>query len=661
MKPINYIKPPNCTKLFEKLDKFQFTVSQNYNPVYERFFTLSPQNCNKIHLNHKYHIADITKVETSTNKHYIFDSTLQDCALSNAPASAETNANKNNKNNNNNKNKNKNNNNNNKDKKPYSFKQNIFVKVAPLLDPCHYLMGKYANTDMNALTSCLPVAKCITADNNANADATNTVVDRKTVVAKEAEKVFDVNNASYVDGFFSFLSNQLVESHTFLNGIRYYGSFLSVKKDFMFNIADDLEYLVESKFFVAHQNTLFKVEDYSHLIEPEPVKPRLNFDNLEQLNHAELLSMSEAELDCEELDGTELKAEANVDVKEKEETPIEQIYAQTSSHSRSRSRSNSSDSTYSETGSSISSRSSQSDNDANGKDNSGNESGNESGHESGYESGSGSGSSYESEDDEDEELYATIPQFPVQLICLEECVETLGDYLDSKKIDDKEWFAILMQVIMTLLVYQRAFRFTHNDLHTNNIMYVRTKQKFIYYRFANQVYRVPSYGKIYKIIDFGRAIFDFKGNRFCSDSFKKHGDAASQYNTEPYYDASKARIDPNYSFDLCRLACTIFDDLLEFDDECSVNELISKTTNPVAKLIAEWCTSDDGKNILYKNNGDERYPDFKLYKMIARRVNKHTPEAQLQRPEFKAFACGKNHTVPKDARCVNIDNIECYV
>ena len=605
MKPINYIKPPNCTKLFEKLDKFQFTASQNYNPLYELFFTLSPQNCNSIHLNHKYHITDILKAEASTNQHYVFHSTLQDCCNNlNAP----------------------NNNNKNNNKKPYSFKQNIFVKVAPLLDPCHYIMGKYAAAT-KTLTTCLPKAKCVFSD----------------AVSQEEEKIFDVNNASYVDGFFSFLSNQLVESHSFLNGIRYYGSFLSVKKDFMFDIADDLDYLVDSKFFMTHQKTLFQVEDYSHLIEADPVKPRLNFDNLERLNHAELLSVDVLE-ECEDV--TKNKKEGE---NEKEGATVEQIYTQTKRRS---------DSTYSgSSGSSISSRSSQSDNEKAGDSGSGSDSDDES-------DDGASKSSYDgSEDSEDEQIYATIPQFPVQLICLEECVETLGDYLDSKKIDDKEWFAILMQVIMTLLVYQKAFHFTHNDLHTNNIMYVKTKQKFIYYRFLNQLYRVPTFGKIYKIIDFGRAIFDFKGHRFCSDSFKKRGDAHSQYNTEPYYDANKRRIDPNYSFDLCRLACTIFDDLLDvdFSGECSVSELVTKTTNPVAKLIAEWCTSDDGKNILYKDNGDERYPDFKLYKMIARRVNRHTPEAQLERPEFKAFVCGKNHSLPKDARCVHVDNIETYV
>ena len=466
------------------------------------------------------------------------------------------------------------------------------------------------------------------------------------------QKIHDINNASYVDGFFSFLSNQLVEGFNFLNGVRYYGSFLSIKKDFMFNIADDLDYLVDSKFFNSHQNTLFQVQDYTHIIEAPLQKPRLNFDNLQQLDENVLLD-DVIELDQEiivQADICESKQEETNAIEEEILSPIENTYSDIKSKSSSSSKSSSTKSF-----STISSRSSQSSKSIH-KSSSGSES------ESGSESGSDSGSEYGSEEEE-EQIYATLSQFPVQLICLEKCVDTLGYYLDSKKIDNNEWFAILMQIIMTLIVYQKSFHFTHNDLHTNNIMYVFTKQKFIYYRHAKQLYKVPTYGKIYKIIDFGRAIFNYRGHRFCSDSFKKHGDAHSQYNTEPYYEPTKSRIDPNYSFDLCRLACTLFDDLLnsEFEGECTTNELISKTTNPVAKLIAEWCTSDDGKNILYKDNGDERYPDFKLYKMIARRVHKHIPTSQLLRPEFKKFMCPKNHVISKDSLSINIDAIECYV
>ena len=64
-----------------------------------------------------------------------------------------------------------------------------------------------------------------------------------------------------------------------------------------------------------------------------------------------------------------------------------------------------------------------------------------------------------------------------------------------------------------------------------------------------------------------------------------------------------------------------------------------------------------GTNILYKTNGSERYPDFKLYKMIARCVHKHTPQAQLDRPEFKAFSNFKGE-VPNDF--IDIDKIPVY-
>jgi hypothetical protein len=93
-------------------------------------------------------------------------------------------------------------------------------------------------------------------------------------------------------------------------------------------------------------------------------------------------------------------------------------------------------------------------------------------------------------------------------------------------------------------------------------------------------------------------------------------------------------LEPNFSFDLCRLACSIFDYLIDDLDE--IKDL-HKCENPVIKIIVEWCLDDKGINLLYKNNGSERYPDFKLYKMIARHVHNHNPQAQLERVEFKNY------------------------
>jgi len=168
-------------------------------------------------------------------------------------------------------------------------------------------------------------------------------------------------------------------------------------------------------------------------------------------------------------------------------------------------------------------------------------------------------------------------------------------------------------------------------------MYNHTNQKFIWYRYKKIIYKVPTFGRIFKIIDFGRSIYKCNDLLFCSDSFQTGEDAATQYNTEPFFNEKKPRLDPNFSFDLCRLACSIFDYVIDDLDEVAD---IQKC-DPIKRLITEWCLDDKGINLLYKQNGDDRYPDFKLYKMIARHAHKHTPQAQLERPEFKSFAIFK--------------------
>mgnify|MGYP003352496533 CR=1 FL=1 len=94
-----------------------------------------------------------------------------------------------------------------------------------------------------------------------------------------------------------------------------------------------------------------------------------------------------------------------------------------------------------------------------------------------------------------------------------------------------------------------------------------------------------------------------------------------------------------------------------FIDDISNVAAICKE-NPVAKLIVEWVTDDQNRNILYKANGEERYPDFKLYKMIARNVHNHTPHAQLSKPIFADYEFPKKK-VKTTHRIINIDKIAC--
>ena len=262
----------------------------------------------------------------------------------------------------------------------------------------------------------------------------------------------------------------------------------------------------------------------------------------------------------------------------------------------------------------------------------------------------------ESENDSESEdnMYSYMDNFPIQMICLEKCDGTIDQLFEEGELSKKEGAAAMMQIVMTLIAYQRAFSFTHNDLHTNNIMYVNTDIEFLYYKHNKKTYKVPTYGRIFKIIDFGRSIYRFCGKTFCSDSFAPGGDAATQYNFEPYMNEDKPRLDPNPSFDLCRLGCSIYDFLIEDESEDDMDTF--------QKTIYRWCCDDNGKNILYKRDGEERYPNFKLYKMIARTVHNHYPQAQLDYLFFSQFALSPKDVkkMGKNAVVMDIDGIPSY-
>jgi hypothetical protein len=256
--------------------------------------------------------------------------------------------------------------------------------------------------------------------------------------------------------------------------------------------------------------------------------------------------------------------------------------------------------------------------------------------------------------DSETEAYAYIENFPANLIFLEKCDGTLDRLFMNQEINEDTGAAYLMQIIMTLVVFQKAFHFTHNDLHTNNIMYVNTDVEFLYYKYENRFYRVPTYGKIFKIIDFGRAIYRFKDQIFCSDSFAPKGDAHSQYNTEPYFNDKRPRIEPNLSFDLCRLGTSIYDFIIQDEDE---------PRDEFQETIYRWCMDDNGKNIMYRRDVEERYPGFKLYKMIARNVHGHLPQEQLKNAIFSQFLMAPLDALKLDeaeirANGLNLDLVE---
>ena len=631
---VNYQKRKNIN-LFNKFQtnkRINLSNVQNYIPIYDRFFALNNTNCNAINLNHLWSVSDV-KDKDNEKSDNIFT-----CKLKNIS-----------------------------DIEDFTMTQKVFFKMAPLLDPFKYIVGKYNYNDQTLFN--LP-----SFDKSINTHP----------------KLEDTNNSSYIDGFFCYLTSQLLNSHEFIHGVDYYGSFLAIKNNYKVNIIDDLDYLIKSEFFVKKQNILFNVEDYNHLITNDDddvkiLKP-LNISNGSQKSLLSAKSIDETIFENIFIQesfnkDTDIKNHVAIDgnhitLADVKNMNVELVDIMNSNQF------NIIEQKKSETlksGSTCSSRTSHTNendiiddcdecdkvaiNSGSGSDNECNNEivdlyadANDTNDTNEIDINNNSDNSSDYSDIEEETLFLTFPKFPVQVICMENCENTFDDLIMNNDLSHDEWFSALMQIIMILITYQKTFSFTHNDLHTNNIMYVSTNKKYINYCYKKKYYKVPTFGKIFKIIDFGRAIYKLGGKTFCSDSFQLGGDAATQYNTEPYLNEKKPRLEPNFSFDLCRLACSIFDYIVDdVDDIKNLSEC-----EPIVKLIVEWCIDDNGINVLYKNNGLERYPDFKLYKMISRCVHNHTPAAQLERAEFSKFVCQKN-SLAKNEQIINIDDLPSYI
>jgi len=491
-----------------------------------------------------------------------------------------------------------------------------FFKFSPLLDPVKFMVGKYENITEEMRTSLPKLNENISP-----------------------KKVLDVNNSAYVDSFFSYLSSTTYHHNKFPNGLDFYGSFLGIQKSHFFNICDDLEYLYDSDFFHFWNNKLFKTEDINEEMLSDASR-----------THRKKLSVTNGGGPDIKLDVSTINDGMFGDVFNLTEKNLELHNSKTieevldvSNNGRSRK----------ETESACSSRSSNTSNDEDTEDDTDIS-------ENSLESCSNSDiSEYSSSDKEDEYVRGEVFNFPVQIICLEQMENTLDSLLDDEdnELSVDEWRSCLFQVAISLIVYEKMFNFTHNDLHSNNIMYIKTEKKYLNYKYKNKLYRVPTFGKIYKIIDFGRAIYSHSGKKFCSDSFHQKGDASTQYNIEPYFNERKPRLEPNYSFDLCRLGCSLFDYF--FDDVEDVDD----EEDPIALTIARWCKDDKGRNILYKKHGEERYPDFKLYKMIARTAHKHTPENEFDRKKnniFNKFLSSRKK-IGKKGKIFNVDELPSHV
>ena len=478
--------------------------------------------------------------------------------------------------------------------------RSAYLKVTHLLDPITWIRGKYGIEDSEFPEFFQP----------------------SSLPPRAQQKLTDPMNQAYVEAIASYALSKLREADVSPHFHYFYGAYCGIADSYSYNISDVYSTYRHCRWFWENQKkNVFSLEVDSEDMDPE-VKEAI-FSPPSEL-HSEVSSEAssvELEEDLEELDG---------------EGPSEQVELQ-SLHSTAMSSVT------------FKTQSEETENDSEEND-----------------------EEDEEFDDESEEInvLAKLQKFPVMLLFTEPSQGTMDDLLTGWEGEGEEstpgekqwediWTAWLFQILSALSVVQTFFGFTHNDLHTNNIVWSQTDQKYFFYQNRDgTVWKIPTYGKVFRLIDFGRSIFWINDKLFFSDDFKEGNDAAEQFYFGPLRtDESQEEIYPNPSFDLCRLAVSLFEALFPMKPETKKGGVIlssepglvvQESKSPLYNLLWSWMIDDDGRNVLMEPNGRERYPDFDLYKVITQKVHNAVPKVQILRPIFDRYKVGKQSVGKKN-------------
>ena len=421
-----------------------------------------------------------------------------------------------------------------------------FCKITHLLDAYRMIQGNYPMSQHPALPS--PSRKS----------------------AKVYSKIHDPHNQAYVDAVACYMLSKFREADHSPHFSLFYGAYLAIAKEYYYNITEDFSDMrFEGWFWRKQKQGIFRL---------------LGFEGDAPLSQDDALMEPPDNLPDDSSSCTDSDDDTADSVTDLHQEPLEP-----SDTTDAASMYSASIKTASTCGS---------------------ESGSES--ESSSESSSESGSSLGKE----MKFFAALSEFPTMLMFLESNTATMDSLLEEGALDcspdepewEARWSAWLFQVIAALCPLQSLWAMTHNDLHSNNLLWTPTENE-----------------------------------------------AGSQYNFGPLYDPKEPRVYPNPSFDLCRLSVSIFEAMfseIPEDKEDAVplsserDRVQNETVSDLFNVLWSWLIDEDGRNVLWDADQSERYPGFDLYRIIAGKVKGAVPREQLDKAPFIRFAVEPS-TVPE--------------
>lgn len=251
-------------------------------------------------------------------------------------------------------------------------------------------------------------------------------------------------------------------------------------------------------------------------------------------------------------------------------------------------------------------------------------------------------------------IHVELAEMPVVLMWLARQENTMDMLLDVKEFTpvtsaehEAKWAAWLFQVVAACAQLQGLLTLTHNDLHTNNVLWSRTSLEYLVYKDSvGRAYKVPTYGYVFTIIDYGRAIFINNGHTVISSDYNDNHDACGMYNFGPIQDDEFPIVRPNKSFDLVRLACSLLRGLYPHNpDAKEKGAVITKvgvwevreTESSLFNVLWTWLRTKSGESVLETESGDEKYPGFDLYITVAAECKDAVPADQIRKAIFQKF------------------------
>jgi hypothetical protein len=222
------------------------------------------------------------------------------------------------------------------------------------------------------------------------------------------------------------------------------------------------------------------------------------------------------------------------------------------------------------------------------------------------------------------------------------------DYLALNELLSYELImSCVFQIFAAIITMKKHFGIKHNDLHFGNIMISKTDKEFIYYSCNQTLYKVPTHGYIFKIIDWGRSTYDFNGIVGKNKVFTGPGECFEQYIYSRINESGKEPLELDYGdwTDIVMFSHSVLYEYSSYLDD-----------TPLGSALKKVITSTDKEQLEIKEF------DWDLYLAITESEFSVKPIDILCGSLFSSFKLSKKgnnkknrkHAFPKDVIVYNV-------